>query len=258
MFALLITLVSSISANNVVQETSGKLTRRAPFKISYNRHIDKNSALFGSSMSAQTTLLTTMIIGNPPQELDILLDTGSSLFWVIKAKGCQGVIDGENGECPGENKYDNSKSSSFRSIDYTRSTSYAYGSGANPNTALRCTVFGYDYISIGKNSKGNVEYLNHPICEATYIKLANSYELDLPYDGIMGLAPRPDDKNAIVYVGNTFLPQYGAVSFWYNRALLHNLNDDGQFGFKPTNQDIGFVTFGKDVHPDLQKDLIIS
>jgi hypothetical protein len=262
MLPLLFVLVcSTISGNDGSDSGPVGLSRRAPFGIAYKAVSEddaKISSLFGSSITAQTTLLTTVSVGNPPQDLDILLDTGSSLFWVIKADGCQGVINNNNGLCPGEHKYNHSRSSLFKKVDYYKSTSYAYGSGTNPNTALRCTIHGYDYLSIGQDQNGKVQYENHPICEADYIKLANSYEADLPYDGIMGLAPLADDAKAIVYVGNTFLLEYGAVSFWYNRQRLHNLNYRGQFGVTSREVNLGFVTFGKEIHPDLQKNLIVS
>jgi hypothetical protein len=194
-------------------------------------------------MTAQTTLIITLSVGYPPQELQILLDTGSSLFWVIDATYCHGVVKGKRAPCPGEHKYNYRSSSTFQPLHYDISTTYAYGGGQTPNTAIRCRLIGYDDISFG--SKADKHY-SHPICAADHVQLQNSYILDLPYDGIMGLAPRPDDRRAIVYVGNTFISQYGSVSFWYNRALLQNINDDGQFGYVDTGKDVGYVVFGND------------
>jgi hypothetical protein len=206
-------------------------------------------------LSAQTTLITTISFGYPPQELQILLDTGSSLFWVIDDTGCEGVVKGIMGQCPGQNKYNYRSSSTFRPMLDDISTSYAYGGGQIPNTAITCRLIGYDDISFGFTAE---KHYNHPICAADNVKLANSYVLDLPYDGIMGLAPRPDDRQAIVYVGNTFIPEYGSVSFWYNRALLQNINDDGQFGYVDTGKDVGYVVFGDDDEYNLLYDSLIT
>jgi hypothetical protein len=181
-------------------------------------------------MSAQSTLIGTVSFGSPPQPLNILFDTGSGLFWVINAQKCVGEVKKVPADCPGQYRYLSSYSKTFKAAPNLRQTNYKYGGGSIPNTDLTCTMIGYDTMSLG----GALVHQQHPICAADSIKLMSSIAKDLPYDGIMGLAPKNDDPLAIVNVVSTIIPKLRTVSFWYNRTSLLNQNFAGEYGFQPS------------------------
>jgi cathepsin D len=238
-----------ISILLIPSASNAQMLERIPFRFNGqnnqynggNQQTVANSAFVHSKLSAQSTLLGEVTIGNPPQIFNILFDTGSSLFWVINGERCNGNIGGRKSSCPGgQTQYKPSQSRTLKRTNGAQTT-YAYGGGTNPNTELKCTIVGYDDVSIG-----SMVFKGHPICAADYVKLATSYAQDLPYDGIMGLAPRNDDRKAVVNVVNTILPSMKKVSFWYNRTLLFNQNYGGELGAKRSNLNIGFIVFGSD------------
>jgi hypothetical protein len=174
--------------------------------------------------------------------MNVLFDTGSGLFWVINALKCSAVVKGASSSCPGQYRYLPSYSQTFRKATKQLSTIYAYGGGQVANTALNCSILGFDNLFIGDT----LVFPNHPICAADQISLATSIAQDLPYDGIMGLAPRNDDPQALVNVVGTFIPQMKTVSFWYNRTTLLNQNFGGEFGYTQSTDKVGMVVFGYD------------
>jgi hypothetical protein len=211
-------------------------------KSNSNANSQSTVAVVPSLLTAQSTLIGTVSFGEPAQPLNILFDTGSSLFWVINAQKCNGVVKNAKSDCPGQYRYSASHSKTFVKNTQQQSTTYAYGGGSEPNTKLNCQIIGYDSMSLGNVLVSN----KHPICAADYIKLQTSIAHDLPYDGIMGLAPKNDDPQAIVNVINTFMPQMRTVSFWYNRTLLLNQNFAGEFGFQQSHMKVGMIVFGYD------------
>lgn len=244
----------------------GYFNRLPPYQLNYNANQEnqlhrvpfsfarRSSVFIESEASAQTTLLGKVNIGNPSQTLDILFDTGSSLFWVIDGQNCEAEVAGVKGDCPGFNKFDRAKSKTF-TPSMGESTTYAYGSGTIPNTALNCTIIGTDDLYLA----GTPVFQQHPICAVDRIKLANSYAADLPYDGIMGLAPLPNDQRAIVNVRSTMIQNFRIVSFWYDRKFLLNLNNNGQYAFQNNGSSVGVIIFGDDSHyTSLYNNLIAS
>jgi hypothetical protein len=78
------------------------------------------------------------------------------------------------------------------------------------------------------------------------VQLGVSLAVDLPYDGIMGLAPKNDDPEAIVNVASTFLPSMRTVSFWYNKTLLLRQNKVGYVNYTHSDLKVGMIVFGYD------------
>lgn len=155
-----------------------------------------------SKMSTGRTIIGEIQIGNPPRPFQVLFDTGSSLFWIVNAQGCNSIIGNQSfNTCPAGNQYYSKNSRSFKpATDKTiKSTWYGYADG----NELNCTLIGTDDLYIG----GQKIYENHPLCATYHVKLVTSFNQDEPYDGIMGLGNDEHDDGAIVNVENTFLPK---------------------------------------------------
>ncbi|KAI9104079.1 aspartic peptidase domain-containing protein [Phlyctochytrium arcticum] len=110
------------------------------------------------------TLITSMSIGNPPQPLNIAIDTGSSLFWVRSAcKDCSGG----NGPV-----YDPEKSISHSAGNETRQVIYGDG------TTVQCSLE-KDTLLLG-----GISLPDHILCEADKISTTTPTP-----DGLLGLSP---------------------------------------------------------------------
>jgi hypothetical protein len=218
-------------------------SQRVPFSFyrsekAVNVNTAATFALAPSTLSAQSTLLGTVSIGKPAQSFNMLFDTGSGLFWVISHDNCTAQIAKKPSRCPGLYKYSTSASTTFNKVDKPKSSHYAYVS----DTSLNCTILGTDDVYIGNT----LVYSQHPICSAYYVQLGVSLAADLPYDGIMGLAPKNDDPEAIVNVASTFLPSMRTVSFWYNKTLLLRQNKVGYVNYTHSDLKVGMIVFGYD------------
>ncbi|KHJ81959.1 hypothetical protein OESDEN_18351, partial [Oesophagostomum dentatum] len=71
--------------------------------------------------------LGNVTLGTPPQNTQLVLDTGSSNLWVIDAACKTNACNGEKGSGYTKHKFDTTKSSTF--TKETRTFSIQYGSG---------------------------------------------------------------------------------------------------------------------------------
>ncbi|KAJ3321244.1 Proteasome subunit beta type-7 [Boothiomyces sp. JEL0866] len=158
-----------------------------------------------------STLTGTIAIGNPPQLMNVLFDTGSDLFW-LRGKSCN------TDECVGKATYDSSKSTSFSAAS-AKSTSISYGDG----TKVQC-VIGQDTVTIGKTA-----IPNQNIC------IANSIVSPLDStDGIIGLASFGAKGSSGADLLFSFSQQQGAspiIGFWYDLENTNSTNIAGEISF---------------------------
>ena len=107
-----------------------------------------------SAGEASETLTAIIQVGSPPQPMNILFDTGSTLFWMVSA-ACS------SRDCLGQPNFDPSKSSSYSRLASNKTLSQVYGDGSN----VTCTVSGVDSISLGSS----VIVPSQKFCEATKV-----------------------------------------------------------------------------------------
>jgi hypothetical protein len=152
-------------------------------------------------------LYTSVSVGTPPQTFKVMVDTGSSMFW-IRSKECTGA------SCANWKKYNAADSSTFANLNIPGKVSFSDGS------SVSCTV-GTDNVQIG-----NIPIPNQKICLAhTVLNFKESY------DGIIGLPPPQlvnpvqllPNKVANIHEGLTPL-KLNLVSFVYNKK--QGLSDD--------------------------------
>lgn len=159
-----------------------------------------------------STLVASIGFGSPPQQLSILLDTGSTLFWVRSTK-CRSSF------CNGKPMFNSESSSSFQQGPSpggnSSSQTITYGDG----TRINCTV-SQDTVAFG-----DLKIVNQNICEATLITTSTAET-----DGIMGVGP-PNGRTSAADFMKTFNSQFSTtiMSFWYN-SDLHNVGADATSG----------------------------
>jgi hypothetical protein len=202
-------------------------------------------AVVGSTNSINRCLLGTVAIGNPPQNYDMLFDTGSTLFWVMDSRNCSGKIKGRVGNCPGKNHFNPSISQSFvPATGEPKTIHYHYGPKETPGAELDCTIIGHDDLYLGNNKIISKQ----PICAASKVMESGMYDNGFEFDGVLGLGP--DAKSSASHIGNTLLANVDTISFWYNQQLLLN-RVHGQKQDK--NQNIGEIIIGD--HSEFQNKL---
>jgi len=142
-------------------------------------------------------------IGTPPQEFQVIFDTGSSNLWV-PSQACNST---KYPACATHNKYDSSKSSTY--VEDGRSLLLPYGSGICAGTLVTETI-----------SLGGVVLDN--VAVGTINREPGKVWEESPFDGILGLAyptiAMPPD------VDNPVLPP---VDVMMQRKLL----DENKFAF---------------------------
>lgn len=148
------------------------------------------------------TLVAYIGLGTPAQLMQVLVDTGSSQFWV-RSSNCQSAT------CSGKTMYYPDQSSTFRQGN--GSTMLSYGDG----TKIACS-YSKDMLSIANYS------LSQTICTANSIITTTAQT-----DGIIGFGPPgaqvvPADVGVSLSLSNAW-----AISFWYNKAQTLNGNGDG-------------------------------
>ncbi|KAJ3253916.1 hypothetical protein HK103_007650 [Boothiomyces macroporosus] len=158
-----------------------------------------------------STLTGTIEIGNPPQLMNVLFDTGSDLFW-LRGSNCN------TSKCVGNPTYDSSKSNTFQPAS-GKATSISYGDG----TKVQC-VIGQDTVTIGKTV-----IPNQNIC------IANSIVSPLDStDGIIGLASFGAKGTSGADLFFSYSQQQGAspvVGFWYDMDNTNSTHIAGEISF---------------------------
>lgn len=130
-----------------------------PFTVSRKQaSVAKSSANGGfayvSAGESAETLTAIIQVGSPPQPMNILFDTGSTLFWMVSA-ACSSRA------CLGQPNFDASRSSSYSRLASNKTLNQVYGDGSN----VTCTVSGADSISLGSS----VIVPTQKFCEATKV-----------------------------------------------------------------------------------------
>lgn len=122
-----------------------------PFKFSKLGSSKSSSGSVGGDYVSQT-LVASIAVGSSKQMMSVLIDSGSTLFWV-RSSQCKAR------ECVGKSQYDNSKSTSYVKLPQTPPQKLTYGDG----TYVECNI-NQDSIYFG-----DLAVENQRLCEATNI-----------------------------------------------------------------------------------------
>lgn len=171
-----------------------KLPHQIPFiETTNNVQIEGHDVPLSDYANAQ--YFTEVQVGTPPQTFKVILDTGSSNFWV-PSQDCSSLA------CFLHSKYDHDASSSYKANGTQLELNYGSGSASG-------------YVSNDVLTIGDLSIKNQDLIETTTEPgLAFAFG---KFDGILGLG-----YNSIA-VGKMVPPIYNAI----NQGLL----DDAQFAF---------------------------
>ncbi|KAJ8325025.1 hypothetical protein QVD99_000302 [Batrachochytrium dendrobatidis] len=168
-----------------------------------------------SASSAAMVFYIDLLIGTPPVNVNVLIDTGSSTFW-IDDSACF-----DSRQC---------KTHKYNPIDSTTQKPVVhpivhreYGDG----TSVTCTIIS-DVVSIA-----GISIPNQTICAASQVKSIESISLD----GILGLGPPNSVDPADLFSNLENSLSERKVSFYYDRTVTP-INPQLQI------RDAGEVTFG--------------
>lgn len=184
--------------------------------------------------NAKTHYRSRMYIGAQLQEVEVLIDTGSSDFWVIdqeiECNGYNALL-----KCPNHATFDKSGSTSFRRNKDLGDFSISYGDGSSAKG-----IYGSDNIRLGS--------VNGPVIKAANFAVANDTSSSEAVCGIGMLAGESMAKN-INYMGQVWptysnlpvqmkeqgLIQHTSYSLWLNEldelegSLLFGAIDHSKF-----------------------------
>lgn len=154
-------------------------------------------------------------VGTPPQDFQVILDTGSSDLWVEGA-GCEG--------CSGTS-FDNAKSSTFK--DLNRTFSITYGSGSANGVLVQ------DDVKMGA-------YMVKGTTFALINKMSDNL-MSISVNGIMGLA-----FQRLAYSGATpWWSELAKTSVWKEKLFAFQMKRyRGVEGASNAESDGGLATFG--------------
>lgn len=181
-----------------------------------NANSKVSSSLSGAvpAQSLASTLVVTAGIGTPPKPMNILLDSGSSLFWV-RSRACSLPI------CTGKQQFNSADSKTFKSMTAVLTSPQQqqfiqYGDG----TRVNCSV-NQDSVLLG-----GMTVPNQRICEAFSIVTSTPET-----DGILGFGP-PQGKGSSADFMKNFqsFGQNSQISFVYNMKNDQVVGGEVSFG----------------------------
>ncbi|KAI8898823.1 aspartic peptidase domain-containing protein [Globomyces pollinis-pini] len=169
-----------------------------PFQLISDRKL--NPAILSTDKFGEV-LLAKVSLGTPPQTLQVVVDTGSSLFWV-RSSDCQ------SNSCIQQPAFNGTKSTTYKNLKVVKGGfNVVYGD----NTTIECSV-SQDSLVLG-----TIKMQNQPFCEAYSINSTYS-----AFDGILGIAP-PYTQLSGVDVVPRFTNDSAKVSFWFNRSQSNDI-----------------------------------
>uniref|UniRef100_A0A914L956 Peptidase A1 domain-containing protein n=1 Tax=Meloidogyne incognita TaxID=6306 RepID=A0A914L956_MELIC len=179
--------------------------------------------------SYNTIFTATVTIGTPGQEFNVVIDTGSTSFWVLDSSCCQSNSE-ENGDSI-VNKFDSSSSSTFLTTNTEFECRYADGTFSEG-------LLGIDKLKFGSKNDPNTFTVPTALIGLASDAQSGGSMFELKIDGIFGLGPpRSDDLCGFES------PLYTAYkNKLINKSIfsvyMHNSKDsgNGEYG--------GDITFG--------------
>jgi len=200
------------------------MLRRAtnkPMPSKYTNRLAKGSQPFSDYVD--NFYLGNITLGTPPQPFQIVLDTGSSNLWVVDVKctaeECDGLDNPLFGPVWNKQKYDRTKSSTYKKDG--RTFEIYYGSGS-------C----YGDLVIDTLDFAGLEVVGQTFGAAEGIAEVFGY---FPIDGILGLGWPAISEDDVTPPFQNLIPQLDAALFtvWLDR---HVKPSEGQAG--------GLITYG--------------
>jgi cathepsin D len=238
LFSVLVLAFIGLSQSAAVNKNKGfsvKLTK-APF----NENMLKTSVntVFSSKYTLRNTMegLSNYVdaqyygpisLGTPPQNFQVVFDTGSSNIWVPSSR-C-GFLDLT---CLMHAKYTASKSSTYKKNDTAFTINYAVGSLSGVMSVDTCAVAGNKALS-------------QPFAEAT--SFPGTTFMNVKFDGIVGMGFSANSINGAITLfdnlynqGQLTAPVFG---FWLNRDPNSPIGGEIFFGYDDPNYYTGEMTF---------------
>eukprot|EP00842_Homolaphlyctis_polyrhiza_P000656 jgi/Hompol1/1591/HPOL_005652-RA len=205
---------STTKFNSVPSFAQKSSTVDFAFKPAINA-VAKASSGSGSSSDVlpdkSMILVAPIQLGSQKSHIDVILDTGSNVFWV-SAVGCNGCISPQ---------YDTKKSSTAKTSG-NHNAVLKYGD----NTVVEC-AFWNDTLALG-----DITVSTEGVCVAT--KYTPGSEVAHDFTGILGIGSSLEKSTNLANAPASILAGFSEkkISFYYDRSVLVNLarNQTGKAG----------------------------